>query len=205
MTRRPQCLRRAPTRRSRRCCSRRSFGSRRSGAARGARRAARPVARRTARALPPGAPFKRVPLHITDERLLGGLDLATTLRTGRRAAAGPAGRGGRRRRGPGHGRARHDRHGRSSHRCPGQRQRDPRAGRAAARIPLRSPWSPSTRASSPTSVHRRYCSSASRSTSTSPGWIRALRSPCRPMRRPMRRPLRRRASGCPPSRCPRTC
>ena len=35
--------------------------------------------------LPAGAPFKRVPLHITDERLLGGLDLATTLRTGRRA------------------------------------------------------------------------------------------------------------------------
>lgn len=34
--------------------------------------------------LPPESPFKRIPLHVTDERLLGGLDLGATLRTGRR-------------------------------------------------------------------------------------------------------------------------
>ena len=34
--------------------------------------------------LPPETPFKRIPLHVTDERLLGGLDLGSTLRTGRR-------------------------------------------------------------------------------------------------------------------------
>jgi len=33
--------------------------------------------------LPAGAPVRRVPLHITDGRLLGGLDLAATLRAGR--------------------------------------------------------------------------------------------------------------------------
>ncbi|GAC1340638.1 MAG: magnesium chelatase subunit D [Acetobacteraceae bacterium] len=33
--------------------------------------------------LPAGAPFRRVPLHIDDDRLLGGLDLAATLRAGR--------------------------------------------------------------------------------------------------------------------------
>lgn len=32
--------------------------------------------------LPPEAPFRRVPLHVTDGRLLGGLDLASTLRAG---------------------------------------------------------------------------------------------------------------------------
>ena len=31
----------------------------------------------------PGQPVRRVPLHITDSRLLGGLDLAATLRAGR--------------------------------------------------------------------------------------------------------------------------
>jgi magnesium chelatase subunit D len=34
-------------------------------------------------ALPPGAPVRRVPLHVGDERLLGGLDLAATLQAGR--------------------------------------------------------------------------------------------------------------------------
>ncbi len=34
-------------------------------------------------ALPATAPVRRVPLHIADERLLGGLDLAATLRAGR--------------------------------------------------------------------------------------------------------------------------
>jgi magnesium chelatase subunit D len=38
------------------------------------------------RALPPGAPFRRVPLNAPDERLLGGLDLAATLRDGRPVA-----------------------------------------------------------------------------------------------------------------------
>ncbi len=33
--------------------------------------------------LPPSAPMRRVPLHVTDDRLLGGLDLAATLRAGR--------------------------------------------------------------------------------------------------------------------------
>ncbi len=33
--------------------------------------------------LPAGTPFRRVPLHIPDERLLGGLDLAASLRSGR--------------------------------------------------------------------------------------------------------------------------
>jgi magnesium chelatase subunit D len=33
--------------------------------------------------LPAGAPFRRVPLHIADGRLLGGLDLAATLQAGR--------------------------------------------------------------------------------------------------------------------------
>ncbi|MBK1681343.1 magnesium chelatase subunit D [Rhodocyclus tenuis] len=32
---------------------------------------------------PEGAPLRRIPLHITDGRLLGGLDLAATLQTGR--------------------------------------------------------------------------------------------------------------------------
>jgi len=36
--------------------------------------------------LPEGSPFRRVPLHITDERLLGGLDLAATLSSGRPVA-----------------------------------------------------------------------------------------------------------------------
>jgi magnesium chelatase subunit D len=36
--------------------------------------------------LPQGAPFKRMPLHIHDERLLGGLDLAATLQAGRPVA-----------------------------------------------------------------------------------------------------------------------
>ncbi len=36
--------------------------------------------------LPEGAPLRRVPLHINDERLLGGLDLAATLRAGRPVA-----------------------------------------------------------------------------------------------------------------------
>ena len=36
--------------------------------------------------LPAGTPLRRVPLHINDERLLGGLDLAATLRTGRPVA-----------------------------------------------------------------------------------------------------------------------
>jgi magnesium chelatase subunit D len=34
-------------------------------------------------ALPPGAPFRRMPVGIEDERLLGGLDLAATLAAGR--------------------------------------------------------------------------------------------------------------------------
>jgi magnesium chelatase subunit D len=34
-------------------------------------------------ALPAGTPVRRVPLHITDSRLLGGLDLAATLKAGR--------------------------------------------------------------------------------------------------------------------------
>jgi magnesium chelatase subunit D len=36
--------------------------------------------------LPDGAPLRRVPLHVTDERLLGGLDLAATLHAGRPVA-----------------------------------------------------------------------------------------------------------------------
>ena len=36
--------------------------------------------------LPPGLPFRRVPLHVDDSRLLGGLDLAATLRRGRPVA-----------------------------------------------------------------------------------------------------------------------
>ncbi|MBB1074315.1 magnesium chelatase subunit D [Rhodoferax sp. 4810] len=36
--------------------------------------------------LPPDAPFRRIPLHIADGRLLGGLDLAATLRSGRPVA-----------------------------------------------------------------------------------------------------------------------
>ncbi len=35
---------------------------------------------------PPGTPRRRVPLHVTDGRLLGGLDLAATLRSGRPVA-----------------------------------------------------------------------------------------------------------------------
>lgn len=35
------------------------------------------------RLLPDAAPFLRVPCHVTDDRLLGGLDLAATLRAGR--------------------------------------------------------------------------------------------------------------------------
>jgi magnesium chelatase subunit D len=38
------------------------------------------------RALPPGTPFRRVPLNVPDERLLGGLDLAATLQGGRPVA-----------------------------------------------------------------------------------------------------------------------
>ena len=33
--------------------------------------------------LPPSAPFRKMPAHIADERLLGGLDMAATLRTGK--------------------------------------------------------------------------------------------------------------------------
>jgi magnesium chelatase subunit D len=33
--------------------------------------------------LPPGTPRRKIPLHVTDGRLLGGLDLAATLRAGR--------------------------------------------------------------------------------------------------------------------------
>ncbi|MFN2168503.1 MAG: magnesium chelatase ATPase subunit D, partial [Anaerolineae bacterium] len=36
--------------------------------------------------LPPGAPRRKIPLHASDGRLLGGLDLAATLRTGRPVA-----------------------------------------------------------------------------------------------------------------------
>ena len=36
--------------------------------------------------LPAGTPVRRVPLHITDGRLLGGLDLAATLRSGQPVA-----------------------------------------------------------------------------------------------------------------------
>lgn len=36
--------------------------------------------------LPPAAPIRRVPLHVPDGRLLGGLDLAATLRAGRPVA-----------------------------------------------------------------------------------------------------------------------
>lgn len=38
------------------------------------------------RLLPPGSPLRRVPQHVDDDRLLGGLDLAATLRTGRPVA-----------------------------------------------------------------------------------------------------------------------
>ncbi len=37
--------------------------------------------------LPPGTPIRRLPLHIADDRLLGGLDLAATLQAGRPIAA----------------------------------------------------------------------------------------------------------------------
>lgn len=37
-------------------------------------------------ALPAGVPVRKLPLHITDDRLLGGLDLAATLRAGRPVA-----------------------------------------------------------------------------------------------------------------------
>jgi magnesium chelatase subunit D len=37
-------------------------------------------------ALPPGAPMRKIPAGVTDDRLLGGLDLAATLGTGRRVA-----------------------------------------------------------------------------------------------------------------------
>ena len=36
--------------------------------------------------LPAGAPYRKLPIHITDGRLLGGLDLAATLRAGRPVA-----------------------------------------------------------------------------------------------------------------------
>ena len=36
--------------------------------------------------LPPGAPYRKLPIHVTDGRLLGGLDLAATLRSGRPVA-----------------------------------------------------------------------------------------------------------------------
>ena len=36
--------------------------------------------------LPPGAPWRRVPLHVNADRLLGGLDLAATLQAGRPVA-----------------------------------------------------------------------------------------------------------------------
>lgn len=36
--------------------------------------------------LPPDTPWRRVPAHISDDRLLGGLDLAATLSSGRRVA-----------------------------------------------------------------------------------------------------------------------
>jgi magnesium chelatase subunit D len=36
--------------------------------------------------LPPGTPLRKLPVHITDGRLLGGLDLAATLRAGRPVA-----------------------------------------------------------------------------------------------------------------------
>ncbi len=36
--------------------------------------------------LPPGNPMRRVPLHVRDDRLLGGLDLAATLQAGRPVA-----------------------------------------------------------------------------------------------------------------------
>ena len=36
--------------------------------------------------LPSDAPVRRVPLHVTDDRLLGGLDLAATLQAGRPVA-----------------------------------------------------------------------------------------------------------------------
>lgn len=39
------------------------------------------------RLMPAGAPLRRVPLHITDGNLLGGLDLAATLQAGRPVAA----------------------------------------------------------------------------------------------------------------------
>jgi magnesium chelatase subunit D len=37
-------------------------------------------------ALPDGAPFRKIPVGVTDDRLLGGLDLAATLGAGRRVA-----------------------------------------------------------------------------------------------------------------------
>ena len=36
--------------------------------------------------LPPGTPWRRVPLHVNDDRLLGGLDLAATLQAGQPVA-----------------------------------------------------------------------------------------------------------------------
>ena len=37
--------------------------------------------------LPPSSPWRRVPSHVSDDRLLGGLDLAATLESGRPVAS----------------------------------------------------------------------------------------------------------------------
>ena len=49
--------------------------------------------------LPAGTPLRRLPLHVGDGRLLGGLDLAATLRAGRPVGRARAAGRGRRRRG----------------------------------------------------------------------------------------------------------
>ncbi len=80
-----------PTRRRTRCWPRRCSRSTRpdSPASWCARRRGRPAiagSTRCARQLPDDTPWRRVPLGIADDRLLGGLDLAATLSAGRPVA-----------------------------------------------------------------------------------------------------------------------
>ena len=64
----------------------RPAGPGRRGRARRRRPGARPLARQLQALLPPGQPLRRMPAHIADERLLGGLDLTATLQLGRPVA-----------------------------------------------------------------------------------------------------------------------